>query len=114
MTQVVLISELFVREGCADEAVRDLTVCIEAAHREEPGLRRYALHRDVDNPNHFVMVEVFDDLAARMAHRSTSHLALIRTQFGNWLEQEPVRLGTLEPVPLGDPNKGALWTDPRL
>jgi quinol monooxygenase YgiN len=108
MTHVVLISELHVRDGCAEEAVRDLTTCIEAAHHDEPGLLRYALHRDVDNPNHFVMVEVFDDLDARIAHRSTPHLALIRSQFENWLERDPIRLGTLEPIPLGDPSKGVL------
>jgi quinol monooxygenase YgiN len=108
MTHVVLISQLYIREGCAEEALRDLTACIEAAHREEPGLLRYALHRDADNPNHLVMVEVFEDLAARVAHRSTAHLSLIRTQFENWLDGEPIRLGTLEPVPLGDPLKGIL------
>jgi quinol monooxygenase YgiN len=108
MTRVVLINELHVRDGCGEQALKDLTACIEAAHREEAGLLRYALHRDADDPNHLVMVEVFDDPAARAAHRNTPHLALIRTQFENWLDGEPVRLGTLEPIQLGDSVKGSL------
>jgi quinol monooxygenase YgiN len=108
MTHVVLINELHVRDGCGEQALQDLTACIEAAHREEPGLRRYALHRDADDPNRLVMVEVFDDSAARAAHRNTPHLALIRTQFENWLDGEPVRLGTFEPIQVGDPLKGTL------
>lgn len=41
--------------------------------RLEPGVKRFDVIQEVDDPTRFVLVEVFRDAAAAAAHRETEH-----------------------------------------
>ncbi len=61
---IVVVVPLKAAEGRADELVEAFSRCIEATVEEE-GCLKYALHRDVSDPNSFVHIEVWrskDDL----------------------------------------------------
>lgn len=58
-------------EAAASAALADLA----AATRGEPGCRRYVVGRDVSQPGHFHLSELWDDLAALAAHFRTPHMA---------------------------------------
>jgi autoinducer 2-degrading protein len=45
-----------------------------ASRRDEPGCLRFDVHRDNDDPNHFVLYELYaDERAFTEAHRSAPH-----------------------------------------
>ena len=43
------------------------------ASREEPGVLRFDLVRDLASPDQFVLVEVYRDAQAPAAHKATAH-----------------------------------------
>ena len=46
-----------------------------AASRGEPGCRRFEVHRRLDRPNEFLLLELYDDEAALAAHHASAHFA---------------------------------------
>lgn len=48
------------------------------ASRREPGVVRFDVFQDRDDPGHFVLVEVYRDEAAVLAHKETAHYAAWR------------------------------------
>ena len=61
-----------VREGEADAAAGIIARFAPEA-RKEPGLELLMVHRQADNPSHFLFYEVFKDAAAFEAHQETPH-----------------------------------------
>lgn len=49
-----------------------------AASLGEPGVLRFDVVQDINDPNHIVLVEVYRDPAAHAAHRQTQHYATWR------------------------------------
>ena len=45
---------------------------------QEPGIARFDVVQDNDDPTHFVLVEVYRSLAATVAHKETAHYATWR------------------------------------
>lgn len=48
------------------------------ASRQEPGIRRFDVLTDRTDPTHVVLVEVYRDEAASVAHKETAHYATWR------------------------------------
>lgn len=106
MSEVVVVAAITVAPGKsaeAEEALRDLI----AATHGEAGCVRFALHRDVRDPSKLVLIERWLDHAALDAHLMEPHLATFRARIAG-LVGAPTELYVMEPLPAGDPVKGAL------
>jgi (4S)-4-hydroxy-5-phosphonooxypentane-2,3-dione isomerase len=58
-----------------------------ASRRDEPGCLRFDVHRDNDDPNHFVLYELYaDERAFTEAHRSAPHYEKWRAAAADLLE----------------------------
>jgi len=66
-----------VKPGAA-EAFRRASVANAEASRQEPGVVRFDLIADRDDPERFVLVEIYRDAAAAAAHKTTVHYAAWR------------------------------------
>ncbi|MFN8096107.1 MAG: putative quinol monooxygenase [Vicinamibacteria bacterium] len=65
-------------EARGEEASVRASEANAAASRREPGVVRFDLLADRDDPAHFVLVEVYRDAAAAAAHKETPHYAARR------------------------------------
>lgn len=57
----------------AIEAFKAASIDNATHSRLEPGVVRFDLTRELDDPARFVLIEVFRDEAAQLAHRETAH-----------------------------------------
>ena len=62
----------------SEEAFRAASLANAEASRREPGVLRFDLLADREDPRHFVLVEVYRDAAASAAHKETAHYATWR------------------------------------
>jgi autoinducer 2-degrading protein len=60
------------------DAFRAASIANARASREEPGVVRFDLIRDREDPAHFVLVEIYRGAAAAAAHKETPHYAAWR------------------------------------
>jgi len=60
------------------EAFKAATVVNARASVQEPGILRFDVVQQTDDPSRFVLVEVYRDAAANAAHRETPHYAVWR------------------------------------
>jgi len=74
----------------AEDAFRAPSLANAAASRREPGVLRFDLLADREDPGHFVLVEVYRDAAASAAHKETVHYAAWRDAVAD-LMAEPRR-----------------------
>jgi len=74
----------------AEDAFRAASLANAAASRREPGVLRFDLLADREDPGHFVLVEVYRDAAASAAHKETVHYAAWRDAVAD-LMAEPRR-----------------------
>jgi quinol monooxygenase YgiN len=58
----------------------------------EPGIVRFDLFQDNDDPTHFMLIEVYRSPEGHAAHRETAHYAKWRDTVGDWMAQ--TRVGT--------------------
>ena len=106
MTNLIMISRIFVQPHRVEEAVQAITANIEASHLED-GVQQMALHREVGRPDHLVVIETFRSEEEFAAHLETPHLKAAVEALGTLMarEGEVIRL---EAIPVGDPRKGRL------
>jgi (4S)-4-hydroxy-5-phosphonooxypentane-2,3-dione isomerase len=60
------------------ESFKSATVVNARASAQEPGIARFDVVQQTDDPARFVLVEVYRTLAAPAAHKETSHYATWR------------------------------------
>jgi quinol monooxygenase YgiN len=72
----VLVVKLTAREGEEERAVKVIRRLVEASSAE-PGVVRYAAHRDPEDPRVFLMYEQYADEAAYEAHGASDHFKTI-------------------------------------
>jgi len=60
------------------EAFRAATLANARASVREPGIARFDVVQQADDPTHFVLVEVYRSAAAPAAHKETAHYAAWR------------------------------------
>ncbi len=73
---------------------------------QEPGNLRFDVLQQADDPNRFVLYEVYHDEAGMEAHKQTSHYARWRDAVGPWMA-EPRKGVTYAPL---FPAEAAMWT----
>lgn len=62
----------------AVEAFREATLANARASVQEPGVARFDVIQQVDDPTRFMLLEVYHDEAATLAHKETAHYATWR------------------------------------
>ncbi|ADU51914.1 Antibiotic biosynthesis monooxygenase [Thermaerobacter marianensis DSM 12885] len=73
---IALIARYVTRPGLGDQveaAIREMILL----SRQEPGCRVYQVNRSVDNPDEFLLYEVYDDEGALKAHWQSPHFRRI-------------------------------------
>lgn len=60
------------------EAFKTATLANARASRQEPGIARFDVVQQADDPTRFVLVEVYRDAAANVAHKETAHYPVWR------------------------------------
>jgi quinol monooxygenase YgiN len=103
---VVVVATILVKDEAQDQALAALTTAIEATHGEA-GCLRYALHRDLDEPARFVMVEEWATPEALQEHATQPHLKQLFADLGPLLVEPPSIVRTAA-LPVGDATKGVL------
>ena len=88
-TLLIVHVHAHVKKG-AEEAFRLASLANAAASRREPGVVRFDLLEDRDDPARFLLVEVYEDTAAAAAHKDTPHYAAWRDRVSG-LMAEPRR-----------------------
>jgi quinol monooxygenase YgiN len=74
---VEVVAEITLVEGREEEGLEALRAAVEATHAKDPGCLLYALHRDLADPTHLVMVEKWESAEDLTAHGKTEHLAAL-------------------------------------
>jgi (4S)-4-hydroxy-5-phosphonooxypentane-2,3-dione isomerase len=78
----------------------DATRINAKASLTEPGVLRFDVIQEQDDPTHVVLVEVYRDLDAAAAHKSTAHYATWRDTVADMMAQprESTRFSAVFPV----------------
>ena len=105
MSEVVIVVVLTIKDGEAERAEAALRSMIGPTH-SEPGCVRYALHREVGNPNRLVIIERWSSDDALGDHYRQPHMTGM-AELSDLLAH-PIESYALTPVPAGDPAKGSL------
>jgi quinol monooxygenase YgiN len=105
MGEVVVAASFKVREGHEEEAEAVLREVAAATHAEE-GCLLYALHRGLDDPGRFVLIERWRSRADLDEHFQQPYIERLAAAAD--LLAEPAGTWFVEALPEGDPEKGAL------
>ncbi len=107
MSEVLVVAVVVPKEG-QEKAVEELfSSLVEPTHAED-GCLTYALHRDKRNPGQLVFVERWENQEKLGGHINADHFKNAAAKSAEMLA-EPIRIHILEPVPMGDAAKGALF-----
>ena len=60
------------------DAFKEATLANARASRQEPGIARFDVLQQQDDPTRFVLMEVYRDAAANAAHKETKHYPIWR------------------------------------
>ena len=86
MVHTVIVS-LWVKPDMVDAFLEAIGENSRASRRDEPGCLRFDVHRDNDDPNHFLLYELYaDERAFTEAHRGAPHYEKWRAAAAELLE----------------------------
>jgi autoinducer 2-degrading protein len=86
MVHTVIVS-LRVKPGMVDAFLEVMGENSRASRRDEPSCLRFDVHRDNDDPNHFLLYELYaDERAFTEAHRGAPHYEKWRAASAELLE----------------------------
>lgn len=104
----VVVATLTPRAGREDDLEQALRALAGSVHAEE-GCELYAVHRSRSRsaPTRFVFIEKWASGDALRAHGQAAHMVEFRQQVADLVEGD-TDIVVLDPVPAGDPAKGAL------
>jgi quinol monooxygenase YgiN len=74
---LVVHVHVHVKPECV-EAFKQATLANARASRKEPGVARFDVIQQQDDPTRFVLVEVYRDAAAAATHKETKHYPVWR------------------------------------
>jgi len=88
----------------AIEAFRKATLANAGASVQEPGVLRFDVFQEQDDPTRFVLVEVYRSADAHAAHRNTPHYAAWRTAVDDLMAEPRTarKFWSVAPAPTDD------------
>jgi (4S)-4-hydroxy-5-phosphonooxypentane-2,3-dione isomerase len=83
----------------AIEAFKATTLDNARASRGEPGIARFDVLQQADDPTRFVLVEAYRTAEAPAAHKATAHYARWRDAVADWMAvpRTSVKLANVDP-----------------
>lgn len=106
MPELTVLARAKAKPGFEAALERELRAVVAPTH-EEPGCLRYGLHRSVEDPAAFVMVERWASKEALDRHFTTPHVKTLLKNVAE-LVAAPPEITIYEPVPEGQPEKAAI------
>jgi quinol monooxygenase YgiN len=88
---VVLWVEIIVKPEHREEFLGAVWEDANGALDNEPGCLRFDVTIDTENPNHFMLFEVYRDVEARRVHRAAPYLKRVAAGLDHWVT-EPSKL----------------------
>jgi (4S)-4-hydroxy-5-phosphonooxypentane-2,3-dione isomerase len=104
--EIVIVADVWVKEQHLERVLELLREDVEYTHHNEPDVAPFALHRDVDDPLHFVMIEAFRNEEALVAHRASEFYKRLMAELPDLLERRSRTV--LEPLGFGDPVRASI------
>ena len=98
---VVRIITVRVKAGSEAEFER-LTTENHEASLTEPGVMRFDVLKDTDNPGTYYLYEAYRDEAATMAHKETDHYHYWKEQVGPLMEGDRTSVAGVPVVPISE------------
>ena len=91
-----------VKPGCV-EAFKAATLDNARNSVKEPGIARFDVHQQSDDPTRFVLVEVYRTVEATAAHKETAHYARWRDTVADMMAEprKSARYGSVFPDDAG-------------
>jgi autoinducer 2-degrading protein len=95
---LVVHVHVHVKPDCVS-AFRDATVANAQASRREPGIARFDLLQQGEDPNRFIMVEAYRSAEAPAAHKETPHYKVWRDAVADMMAEprHSVKLWSVDP-----------------
>ncbi len=98
-----VIVSLYVKPDMADQFLDAMGENSRASRREEPGCLRFDVYRDNNDPNHFILFELYaDERAFAEEHRAAPHYEKWRAASAELLEPNGQVSTFASPAFLGD------------
>ena len=94
---VVLVLELLVKPQHRAEVLEALMEDADGALDQEAGCLRFDVTVDSQNPNRFMLYEVYRNAEARQIHRAAPYLKRVGAGLVTWLE-EPAKMVVAQPL----------------
>ncbi len=95
MTRFALLVTVRVHPAAADEFRRRILAAAAAAVREEEHCQRFEVAQDEEDPQVFVLFEVYRDAAALAHHHTTPHFLAFQREAGHLMAEKTRRRLTL-------------------
>ena len=95
---LVVHIQVHVKPECV-EAFKQATLINARASLQEPGVARFDVVQQQDDPTHFVFVEVYRDATAAAAHKETAHYPVWRDTAAPMMAEprQPVKFDNVFP-----------------
>jgi len=84
MSPLVVLVHVQVKPG-HEASFREASMRNAWASRREPGVLRFDVIEQQDDPCRFVLVEIYRDAAAAASHKETAHYAVWRDTVADWM-----------------------------
>jgi (4S)-4-hydroxy-5-phosphonooxypentane-2,3-dione isomerase len=84
----VLVVSLRVKPGKDRQFLAAIEANAAASRRDEPGCRRFDVLRDNDDPQRYLLYELYDDEAAFQAHRAMPHFPVWRRAAAECVDEQ--------------------------
>lgn len=85
---ITVVAKLKIKTGQEKEFEGIAAELAAAVRANEPGCKLYALHKS-DDPQLYVFVERYDDMAAIEAHRASDHYKTLGRKMGPCMDGKP-------------------------
>jgi len=95
MSRFALLVTVRVHPGAAEEFRARILEAAATAVREEPHCHRFEVAQDEEDPQAFVLFEVYTDAAALAHHHGTPHFLAFQAQAGHLIAEKSRRRLTL-------------------
>jgi quinol monooxygenase YgiN len=106
MDQLVVVVHMMFRKGDTEAAIDAFRPAI-ARSQEEPGCLKYAIHRDVDDPDVLVIVEQWESRDAQEEHLRQPHIQELNQTVAPLMAGVP-RISISRALEIGDAAKATI------
>ena len=106
MQTVTVIAKATAKAGAEAQFEKVIREAIAPTHAEK-GCIKYGLHRSIDNPRVFYMIEKWDSKESLDRHLRSTHIQKLFQVLPSCLEGS-IEIQPLQAVPGGDPHKSSI------